>query len=134
MPYCCGILIDIFSVKELGVVKQVGIITADVIRILGLSIAPNTPIYLGETNINHMLSEHEDDYNLYGEMIEEIIATPTYLGYWKGSIEYIKELSQYVKVAVRVSSDNLYFARTIYTMNPDRVEKLVAKGNLFSLT
>ena len=114
--------------------KQVGIITAEVICILGLDVPPDTPIYLGETNINHMLSEHEDDYNLYGEMIEEIIATPTYLGYWKGSIEYIKELSQYVKVAVRVSSDNLYFARTIYTMNPDRVEKLVAKGNLFSLT
>ena len=114
--------------------KQVGIITTDVIRILGLSIAPNTPIYLGETNISHMLSEHEEDYNLYGEMIEEIIAAPTYLGYWKGSIEYIKEFSQYVKVAVRVSSDNLYFARTLYTMNPDRVEKLVAKGNLISLT
>jgi len=114
--------------------RQVGIITADVIRILSLSISPNTPIYIGETNINHMLSEHEEDYNLYGEMIEDIISAPTYIGYRKGSIEYIKELSQYVKVAVRVSSDNLYFARTLYKMNPDKVEKLVAKGNLFPLT
>jgi len=123
-----------FLLRVLEVMKQVGIITADVIHILGLDIAPDTPIYLGETNINHMLSEHETDYKLYGEMIEDIIASPTYVGYWKGSIEYIKELSQYVKVAVRVSSDKLYFARTLYTMNPDRVEKLVANGSISPLT
>ena len=114
--------------------RQVGIITAEVIRILGLDIIPGTPIYLGETNVAHMLSEHEANYKLYGEFIEEIIAAPTYVGFRKGSIEYIKEISQYVKVAVRVSSDNLFFARTLYTMNPDKVENLVAKGNLFPLT
>ena len=52
----------------------------------------------------------------------------------EGSIEYIKEVSEYVKVAVRVSSDGDYFARTLYTINPDKVEKMVAKGNLLPLT
>ena len=114
--------------------KQVGVITAQVIRILGLSIEADTPIFLGDSNIAHMKSEHETDYWLYGELIEEIIMSPTYVGYRKGSIEYIKELSDFVKVAVRVSSDNIYFARTLYSLNPDKVEKMVAKGNLYPLT
>ena len=119
--------------------RQIGIITEQVIQILGIDIAPDTPIYLGDTNIAHMLSEHEGDYRLYGEMIEEIIAVPTYVGFKKGSIEYIKEVSEYVKVAVRVSTYNEYFARTIYSMNPEKVDELtvdelVAKGYLFSLT
>jgi hypothetical protein len=114
--------------------KQVGIITAQVIQILELDIVPDTPIFLGDTNIAHMESEHAKDYGLYGELIEEILATPTYVGHWKGSIEYIKEISEYVKVAVRVASDNAFYARTLYTVNPEKVEKMVAKGNLFPLT
>ena len=114
--------------------KQVGVITAQVIQILRLDIAPDTPIFLSDTNIAHMESNHGKDYRLYGELIEDIIASPTYVGYKKGSIEYIKELSEYIKIAVRVSSDGSYFARTLYTMNPDKVENMVAKGTLFSLT
>ena len=114
--------------------KQVGVITAKVIQVLGLDIIPDTPIYLGNTNIAHMESNHERDYGLYGDLIEEIISSPTYVGYRKSSIEYIKEVSEYVKVAVRVSSEGDYFARTLYTINPDKVEKMVAKGNLLPLT
>ena len=114
--------------------EQVGVITAQVINILGLDIVPNTPIYLGETNIAHMKSEHAADYERYGVLIKEIISTPTYVGYKKGSIEYIKVLSEYVKIAVRVSSDDTYFARTLYTVNPNKIEKMVEKGSLFPLT
>ena len=114
--------------------RQVGVITELVIQILNLKIAPNTPIYIGDTNIAHMLAEHEQDYGRYGNLIEEIIAAPTYVGYKKGSIEYVKEVAEYIKVAVRVSSDGTYFARTLYTMNSDKVDSMVAKGFLFPLT
>jgi len=114
--------------------NQVGVITAQVIQILGLDIEPDTPIFIGETNIVHMETEHGKEYELYGRLIGQIISSPTYIGYRKGSIEYIKELSEYVKVAVRVSSDGTYYARTLYTLNPDRVDKMVAKGNLHPLT
>ena len=113
---------------------QIGVITAQVIKILNLNIIPDTPIYLGDTNIAHMETNHERDYGLYGDLIEEIISSPTYVGYKKGSIEYIKEVSEYVKVAVRVSADGNYFARTLYTMNPDKVDKMIAKGILLPLT
>ena len=114
--------------------KQVGVITEQVITVLHLDVAPNTPIFLGDTNIAHMQAEHERDYGRYGDLIGEIIAAPTYVGYKKGSIEYVKEVAEYVKVAVRVSSDGTYFARTLYTMNPDKMESMVAKGFLFPLT
>ena len=107
--------------------KQVGVITARVIQLLELNIPPDTPIFLGETNVAHMEAKHGNDYRRYGERIEEIIAAPTYVGYKKGSIEYIKELSEYVKIAVRVSSDGTYFVRTIYAMNPDKVENFLIK-------
>ena len=116
------------------ILKQVGVISAQVIDILGLNVSPDTPIFLSDSNIEHMQTVHESAYNRYGDLIEEIIAHPTYVGYKKGAIEYVKEVSEYVKVAVRVSSDNLYFARTLYTINPDKVERFVAKGTLFSLT
>ena len=114
--------------------KQVGVITAQVIQILGIAIEPDTPIFLGETNIAHMETDHGKEYALYGKLIEQIISYPTYVGYRKGTIEYIKELSEYVKIAVRVSSDGTYYVRTLYTLNPDKVENMVAKGNLHPLT
>jgi len=114
--------------------KQVGVITEQVIKILNLDVEPDTPIFLGDSNITHMQTEHGDEYYRYGKMIEEVIAEPTFVGFKKKSIEYIKEYSEYVKVAVRVSVDNTYFARTLYTMNPEKVERMVAKGDLFSLT
>ena len=114
--------------------RQVGVITDQVIKILKLNAAQNTPIYLSETNIAHMESKHESDYRMYGGSIEDIIESPTYVGYKKGSIEYIKEMSEYVKVAVRVSFDGTYYARTLYTMNTEKVENMVAKGTLFPLT
>ena len=114
--------------------KQVGVISAKVIQILNLDVVPGTPIYLSSTNIAHMESKHDNDYRQYGDLIEDIIERPTYVGYRKGSLEYIKELSEYVKVAVRVSSDGTYYARTLYTMNPEKVENMVAKGHLFPLT
>ena len=114
--------------------RQVGVITEQVIRVLRLDVAPDTPIFLGDTNIAHMQADHERDYLRYGGMIEEIIAAPTYVGHKKGSIEYVKEVAEYVKVAVRVSSDGVYFARTLYTLNPGKVESMVSKGFLFPLT
>jgi len=60
--------------------KQVGVVAAQVIKVLGLDIEPGTPIYLGDTNIAHMVAEHGQEYRLYGRYIEDIILHPTYVG------------------------------------------------------
>ena len=121
------------------VIGKVGTISAEVISTLNLSIIPDTPIYIGKTNIAHMLSSHPDDYVKYGSYISEIIASPEYVGLnpKDNSIEYVKEFQvdgEFVKVAVRVSARDQYFARSIYVLNKQRVLNFIEKGTLKRLT
>lgn len=115
--------------------KQVGKVTNKIIKILGLDYKKEEPIFIGEANINHMKEEHKEDFEKYGANIEDIINNPTYLARneKKKSIEFIKEYEidgEFVLVAVRVSSNNVHFARTMYVMADEKVEKYF-KHNYF---
>lgn len=108
--------------------KQIGKVTKKIIDILDLKYEQEQPIFIGEANINHMQEEHPDDFKKYGAKIEEIIKNPTYLARneKKKSIEFIKEYkidNEYVLVAVRVSNNNIHFARTMYIMADEKVKK-----------
>ena len=89
--------------------RQVGTIDKKTIELLGLSIAPDTPILLGESNINHMKESHPEDYEKYFSGLEAILATPDYvnLNPRDGSIKYIKTIDEHVVVGVRVSTKGL---------------------------
>jgi len=65
-----------------------------------------------------------------------IISTADYVRLKKddGSIEYIKSIGKYVKLAVRVAGDGNYYARSLFFIETDRVENLVKKGELKKLT
>ena len=119
--------------------QKVGTITQKVAELLGLDIPLNAPIMLGESNIEHMLEKHEAAYIKSGDRIQEILAQPDYVGRHPtdGSIEYVKEFvvdGEYVKVAVRISNSGIYFARTMYELNSDRVKRFIAKGTLKPVT
>ena len=108
--------------------KQIGKVTKKIIKILGLDYKKEEPIFIGEANIEHMKQEHPKDFEKYGASIEDIINNPTYLARneKKESIEFIKEYkidNEYVLVAVRVSSNNIHFARTMYVMADEKVSK-----------
>lgn len=116
--------------------KKVGVIEQKVIEILGLNIKYDTSIFLGETNINHMNASHPEEYAIYGLRIPDIIANPTYVGInpKDSSIEYIKEYELdgiHLKVAVRVSTRDIYFVRSIYLINGHKIENFIRKGRLF---
>ena len=118
---------------------KVGVITKEVIKLLGLAITPGTPIYIGQSNIDHMISRHPDEYEKYGSFIVQIINSPDYIGINPNddSIEYIKDFkidNEYVKVAVRVSKSGTYFARSLFTRNRAKVNRFIANGTLKSLT
>jgi len=118
---------------------KVGVITQEVIDLLGLPIAPGTPIYMGQSNIEHMISRHPDEYAKYGGYIRDIVNAPDYVGInpGDGSIEYIKDFTvdnEYVKVAVRVSLGGKYFARSLFTRNRAKVDSFIASGTLKPLT
>lgn len=115
--------------------RQIGKITKKIIKILELEYKEEQPIFIGKSNIEHMKEKHPKDFEKYGVDIEEIIKNPTYLARnkKKKSIEFIKKYkidNDYVLVAVRVSNNNIHFARTMYIMADEKVQKYF-KHNYF---
>ena len=118
---------------------KIGVITQEVINALKLSIVPGTPIYIGQSNISHMLKKHHAVYKKYGGYIQDIIEHPDYVGVnpTDNSIEYIKEFkvdNNYVKVAVRISCGGKFYARSLYILKSSRVQNFIANGTLKQLT
>lgn len=118
--------------------NKIATLSDKIINILQLNYS-NYDIYLGQTNIDHMIEKHPEDYTKYGMYLEEIINNPDYVGLHKknSSIELVKmfktEDDEYVKVAIRISGGGKFFARSLYTLNNNRVENFIAQGTLISL-
>jgi hypothetical protein len=115
--------------------STVGSVTQEIQKLLNLNISGDNHIYLGATNIAHMQSSHPTDYAKYKEEIPGILAAPDYVGInpSDNSIEYVKEFlvnKEFVKVALRISSGNKYYVRSIYVLNSNRVHNYIAKGTL----
>ena len=113
----------------------VGSISENIKKLLGLSSVGDDNIYMSATNIAHMESSHPSDYAKYKDQIQNILASPDYVGQNPNdnSIEYVKNFiidSEYVKVAVRLSSGNKDYARSLYVLNKRRVENFIKKGTL----
>ena len=107
--------------------KQIGIISKKVIEVLNLDIEEGTPIFISDRNIEHMENSHPEDYKKYFKQISNILENPTYVAKHpnKDSIEYIKRYildNEYVLVAVRVTKNNVNFARTMFVMTDRKVE------------
>ena len=119
--------------------KQIGMVNYKVIELLDLNYKEELPIFLGDSNIEHMKKQHFEDYEKYGEDVakrvedifsaapqktsdkKNIINNPTYVARNpnQDSIEYIKEYkidNAFVLVAVRISSKGTMFAKTLFTM------------------
>ncbi len=118
--------------------EKIGEFSAEIIRTLELDVPIGTPIYIADSNIEHMKSSHPQDFKKYGTDIKSIIASPDYVGKnaKDDSIEFTKEYikdGEFVKVAVRVSLQNIYYARSMYVLNPHRVKNFISKGTLIKL-
>lgn len=113
--------------------KQIGIVNKKVIRLLGLDYKKELPIFLGDSNIEHMKRQHPEDYEKYGKHIEDIINNPTYIAKNpnQGSIEYIKEYkidNEFILVAVRISNSGTMFAKTLFKMTERKKNIYLNKG------
>ena len=115
--------------------KEIGVLSERVVSLLGLSLPPGQPIYLGQSYIAHMLSRHPADYAKYGQYRPAILSAPDYVGEnpTDGSIEYVKDFQingEFVKVAVRLSGGGTLYARSLYVLNHNRVINFIQKGTL----
>lgn len=111
--------------------RRVGVVEQRVIDVFGLSFAAGTPIFLGQSNEEHMRSEHPDDYAKYFGKLDEILAFPDFLAKHpkNDSIEYIKVFEpDHVLVAVRVSNSGALYARTLFVMNAEKVKMYQSQG------
>lgn len=113
--------------------RRVGWVSKDVIDVTGIGWTVGDRIFLGDDNIDHMKKEHEDDYLVYGDKIEDIISAPDFLAKHpkKNSVEYIKIFGEdYVLVAVRGSGTGTLYARTLFVMNSVKVDTYRKRGYL----
>ncbi|MGL5751402.1 MAG: PBECR2 nuclease fold domain-containing protein [Paraclostridium sp.] len=116
----------------------VGKVNKRIIDEFNLTVDENQEILCGQSNRDHMKSEHPEDYEKYGKYIEDIISNPTYIAKHpkKTSIEYIKvyvtDNNNHVLVAVRATGKGKLFARTLFVMDPVKVEKYKNKNALIS--
>lgn len=116
-------------------IQIVGEVTEDIARLLGITLPADSAIYFGPGNLDHMKKRHPDDFSRYGSQLVNILAAPDYVGQnpTDGSIEFVKEFllaGEYVKVAVRLSQSDRFYARSLYVLNNNRVKNFIAKGTL----
>ncbi len=115
--------------------KKIGCLTAKYIEVLGISMEPS-PILIGPTNEQHMISEHPDDYSKYFDKISKILGEPDYIGKHpsNNSLKFIKTYDEHVLVAVRVSGGGNLFARSMYVINTDKLKHYIESGHTFKIT
>ncbi|MDE6750965.1 MAG: hypothetical protein K2K21_18155 [Lachnospiraceae bacterium] len=113
----------------------VGYISQTVINKLGLKIEPNTPVFIGESNIEHIKNRHPYEYDKYYKDIGMIINFPDYVGLnpKDGSILFVKLYKiddEYIRVAVKITSEGKCFAKTLHLLSTCNAERYLEKGTL----
>ncbi|MDO5407591.1 MAG: PBECR2 nuclease fold domain-containing protein [Eubacteriales bacterium] len=119
--------------------KVIGYFKQSIIDILNLKdISCDTPILLGESNVEHMKNRHPYEFDKYFSDISEIIAEPDYVGInpSDNSIGFVKVYyisGEYVRVAVRVTTKGQYFAKSLHSLSSYNAERYIERGTLKKL-
>ena len=115
--------------------RKIGYFSEKIIKLLGLSILPGTPILIGDSNIKHIKDRHPYEYEQYFSDIESILLSPDYVGINKrnGSIDFVKEYiiaGDHIQVSVRVNPGGAYYARTMFALMSYKLNRSLANGSL----
>lgn len=118
--------------------NPIAFISESVVHTLKLNIAPGTPVFIGKTNVEHIKSRHPYEYEKYFHDIGAIINSPDYVGLnpKDSSILFVKlyEVNgEYIRTAVRISSSNRCYAKTLHLLSSCNAERYLEKGTLKKL-
>ncbi len=118
--------------------KQVDTISQKIIYMLQLNLPPNTPIFIGSSNIEHIKSRHPYEYDKYYDKIQEILSAPDYVGINpnNNSIQFVKLYkvdSEYIRVAVKISNTKNSFVKSLHLLSTYNAERYIEKGTLKKL-
>ena len=119
--------------------KPIAHISKPVIDALNLDTADNTPVYMGESNFEHIKRRHPYEYDKYITDIGTIINFPDFVGLnpKDSSLIFVKlyhNNNEYIRVAVKVNSTNRYYAKTLHLLSSCNAERYINKGTLKRLT
>lgn len=115
--------------------KPIAHISKQIIDILNLNLPPNTPVYIGASNIEHIKNRHPYEFDKYYQDISRIINNPDYVGLnpKDNSILMVKLFqidNEYIRVAVKVTSKNICYAKTLHLLSSCNAERYLEKGTL----
>ncbi len=118
--------------------KPIAFISRSVVELLDLKLSPDTPVYIGNVNIEHIKSRHPYEFSKYFSDLKEIIEKPDYAGTnpKDGSILFVrlyKANNEYIRAAVRVAPNGVYYARTLHLLSTCNAQRYIAKGTLKKL-
>lgn len=118
--------------------KQIGRFSERIIKTLDLDIPVGTPIYIADSNIEHIKNRHPYEYDKYFNDIENILKSPDYVGInpKDKSISFVKEYfvnSEFIRVAVRITSNQNSYAKTLHLLSTYNAERYIQKGTLIKL-
>lgn len=116
----------------------IGYISQAVVDTLDLCIKPNTPVLIGDANIEHIKNRHPYEYDKYYDDISTIINSPDYVGInpKDASILFVRlyEVNgEYIRVAVKVTTSGKCFAKTLHSLSTCNAERYLEKGTLRKL-
>lgn len=100
---------------------------------MGLQCAPG-PIYIGLSNIQHIMTKHPAECALYLQSIPAIISEPDFVGVHprQGGVEFVKMFDQSVMVSIRLSAKGTLYVRSLYAVNDERIQEYLRKGTLLA--
>lgn len=118
--------------------KPIAFIKKEIIDLLKLDLSPDTPVYIGDTNLEHIKNRHPYEYEKYLPDMEYIIETPDYVGISPkdSSILFVKLYEvqgEYIRVAVRITSNGTCYAKTLHLLSTCNAERYIEKGTLKKL-
>lgn len=118
--------------------KPIAFISKAVVDILKLNVPPDTPVFIGDTNIEHIKNRHPYEYEKYFPDIGIIISSPDYVGLnpKDGSVLFVKlyEINgEYIRVAVKIVSSGRCYAKTLHLLSTCNAERYIEKGTLKKL-
>ena len=113
-------------------------IKKEIIELLDLDLPPDTPVYMGDSNREHIKNRHPYEYEKYLPDIGIIIEEPDYAGLSPkdGSILFVKLYEvhgEYIRVAVRITSSGKCYAKTLHLLSTCNAERYIEKGTLKKL-
>ena len=112
---------------------EIGRVTQRVVELLDTDYIVDTPIHIGEENIEKIRIKHPEDFEKYEQDIGKIISSPDYIAKHPkdNSIQYVKVYRQdnnYVMVAVRASGGEKLYVRTLFVMSEEKIFKYWRKN------